>query len=77
MSSIISKELETKCTLSSNLMWEEIEQAKNDKRHEVILSGSVISNRIAKDGLDLNVFKLEHINYLNISETVLENLSEG
>ncbi|KAG5884712.1 hypothetical protein JTB14_019836 [Gonioctena quinquepunctata] len=58
-------------------MWPEIEKAKIENRHELILSGKEISSRIAKDGLDVSLFELNGLNFLNISETGLACLPDG
>lgn len=57
-------------------MWPEISLAKTEKRHELVLSGKPISERIAKDGLDLSLFSLDSLNYLKISETTLTGIPD-
>lgn len=57
-----------------SMVWPEIEKAKNEKRRELTLSGTVISKRIVSDGLDLEIFKLTELNYLNINNTDLEKI---
>lgn len=59
------------------MVWPEIEKAKNEKRRELTLSGPEVSNRIAQDGLDLEIFKLTELNYLNINNTSLETVPEA
>lgn len=50
-------------------MWPEIQQAKDENKREIKLSGAEISERIDKDGLDKSLFALESLNLLNISDT--------
>ncbi|XP_050503251.1 leucine-rich repeat-containing protein 47-like [Diabrotica virgifera virgifera] len=57
-------------------MWPEIEQAKIENRHELVLSGKEIASKIAKNGLDLSVFTLEGLNFLNISGTELSAIPD-
>lgn len=57
-------------------MWPEVVKAKNENRHEIILTGEKISQRIEKDGIDLSVFNLAGLNFLNISETILKTIPE-
>ncbi|CAH1779638.1 unnamed protein product [Owenia fusiformis] len=55
-------------------MWPEVEKASKEKRHELVLSGANVSERIRTDELDKNVFNLTPINFLEISKTCLESL---
>lgn len=52
-------------------MWPEIEKAKKENRHEIVLTGKEITQRIQENGLDLTLFDLDGLNYLNISDTCL------
>lgn len=52
-------------------MWPEIQTAKNENRHELILPGQKINERLVRDGLDPNLFTLVNLNYLNLSDTTL------
>ena len=64
---------------TSSAAWPEIIKAKADGRHEIVLSGPEISIRISeRPGLDLPVelFALHSVNYLDISGTSLQNLSD-
>lgn len=56
------------------MSWPEVVTAKNENRHEIILNGAKINERIAKEGFDKTVFDLTSLNYLNVSETILSNL---
>ncbi|XP_034948886.1 LOW QUALITY PROTEIN: leucine-rich repeat-containing protein 47-like [Chelonus insularis] len=58
--------------VNNNDKWSEIEQVKKEKRHELVLSGSTISQRISSSGLDINLFDLNSLNYLNINQTCLQ-----
>lgn len=53
-------------------MWPEIDQAKGENKRELKLSGAEISERIDSNGIDSNLFILESLNLLNISETTLQ-----
>lgn len=54
-------------------MWKEVEQVKEEKRCELVLSGPPYSKRIEENGLDPGIFTIKHLNFLEISKT---NLSE-
>ncbi|KAF7998312.1 hypothetical protein HCN44_009710 [Aphidius gifuensis] len=56
--------------------WTEVSQAQKENRHELVLSGASISKKILECGLDKNIFHLENINYLNISQTCLDNIPD-
>lgn len=57
--------------------WSEIATAKEENRHELILSGPSISERISKNGLDPSLFGLTGLNFLRISETCLEAVPDS
>lgn len=56
--------------------WTEIQTAKSENRHELILNGSEISKRISQKGLPQELFDLVGLNFLNISDTCLEALPQ-
>ena len=56
--------------------WFEIIQVVKENRHELVLTGADISEKISQNGLDPALFKLEGINYLNISHTCLEEVPD-
>ncbi|KAH0554773.1 leucine-rich repeat-containing protein 47-like [Cotesia glomerata] len=56
--------------------WNEIEQVKKEKRHELILSGVSISEKIQSFGLSDELFNCKTLNYLNINQTCLESISD-
>lgn len=58
-------------------MWLETEQAKNENRHELVLTGPRISERIDGRGLDDQIFTLENLNFLEISKTTLASLDDS
>lgn len=62
-------------TSISSKMWPEIQTAKSEKRRELVLSGSEISGRIRKDGVDVSVYGLTDLNYLSITETCLTEVT--
>lgn len=51
--------------------WSEIERAEKESRHELVLTGAEVSSRIDKHGLDESLFKLNGLNFLEISKTTL------
>lgn len=57
--------------------WEEVSVAKSEKRRELVLQGKTISERIDKNGIDTNIFKITTLNYLEISGTTLTSLESG
>lgn len=57
-------------------MWPEISTAATENRHELILSGPNVSQRISRDGLDPALFNLSALNLLRISETNLEDVPD-
>lgn len=58
----------------SKKMWPEIQQAKDENKREIKLSGAVIKNKIEENGIDLSLFALESLNLLTISDTSLKSL---
>ncbi|KAE8742078.1 hypothetical protein FOCC_FOCC012352 [Frankliniella occidentalis] len=56
--------------------WSEIITAKEENRHELILSGPTISDRIAKYGIDSALFSLTGLNFLRVSETCMEEVPD-
>lgn len=56
--------------------WFEITQVVKENRHELVLSGPDISEKISQHGLDPALFKLDGINYLNINHTCLEDVPD-
>ncbi len=55
--------------------WDEVEQAANENRHELVLNGAEISKRIEHKGFDDTVFSITTLNFLEISKTCLSELS--
>lgn len=55
-------------------MWSEVQQAKNENKREIKLSGAEISERIDANGIDISIFSLDSLNLLNISDTTLQIL---
>lgn len=56
------------------LNWKEVEQAQEEKRCELVLSGPIYADRISKSGLDPGIFSIKHLNFLEISKTTLSEL---
>ncbi|XP_054712764.1 leucine-rich repeat-containing protein 47-like [Uloborus diversus] len=54
--------------------WSEVEQALEEKRCELVFTGPLYSERIVKDGLDPGIFKIKHLNFLEISKAALKCL---
>ena len=57
--------------------WDEVLQAKKDKRRELVLQGKQISQRIDKNGVDTDIYTLVDLNYLEISSTTLLEVHSG
>lgn len=55
-------------------MWPEITSAKSENKRELKLSGAEISESISANGLDSDLFALDTLNLLNISDTNLQQL---
>ena len=68
----VSKIDETAITISTTI-WPEVKRVFETKRYELTLIGPEISKRIedANGNLDPNIFKLRHINFLEIAKTKL------
>merc|ERR1719184_158258 len=58
------------------MTWPEVELAREEQRHELVLQGKVVEDRVVKDGIDENIFKLEKLNFLQISQAKLAVLPE-
>ncbi|KAF3430535.1 hypothetical protein E2986_03961 [Frieseomelitta varia] len=56
--------------------WHVIKTAAAENKHELVLSGPSISELIQKRGIDKSLFNLQHLNYLNITQTCLQEISE-
>ena len=59
------------------MSWAEVCQAKEENRHELVLTGADIAKRIDDGGLDENIFNLTSLNFLEISRAGLPCLSES
>jgi hypothetical protein len=53
-------------------MWPEVERAKTENRHELVLGGNEITERLNKEGLDPGIFDLTGLNFLDVHETSLD-----
>lgn len=54
--------------------WAEVEKAKEESRHELVLTGEAIATRITHRGLDERIFTLTSLNFLEISKCGLQTL---
>jgi len=57
-------------------MWEEVAIAGQEQRHELVLTGKGVQERVEANGLDENIFKLDKLNFLQISQAKLSILPE-
>lgn len=62
----------------ATISWEEIEEASEDRRHELHLNGDAISDKLEHNNgeLPLPLFDLDALNYLEISDTTLSIIPE-
>ncbi|XP_003705780.1 leucine-rich repeat-containing protein 47 [Megachile rotundata] len=56
--------------------WNVIKTAAAENKHELVLSGPAISELIQKRGFDKSLFNLQHLNYLKITQTCLQEIPE-
>ncbi|XP_076249590.1 leucine-rich repeat-containing protein 47 [Calliopsis andreniformis] len=56
--------------------WHVIKTAAVENKHELVLSGPAISELIQKRGFDNSLFDLQHLNYLSITQTCLQEVPE-
>ncbi|CAL1297099.1 unnamed protein product [Larinioides sclopetarius] len=54
--------------------WKEVQQAQDEKRCELVFSGPLYAERIENNGLDPGIFKVTHLNFLEISKAHLKEL---
>ncbi|KZC10612.1 Leucine-rich repeat-containing protein 47 [Dufourea novaeangliae] len=54
--------------------WNVIKSAAAENKHELVLSGQAISDLIEKRGFDKSLFNLQHLNYLSITQTCLQEV---
>ncbi|RZC32136.1 leucine-rich repeat-containing protein 47 [Asbolus verrucosus] len=57
-------------------MWPEVERAKAENRHELVLGGHEIAKRVDEAGLDGSIFQLTSLNYLDIHDTSLKTIPD-
>lgn len=59
------------------MSWAEVATAREQKRHELVLSGGEVSSRIERcdGGLHADVYALSSLNYLCVSETSLRRVA--
>lgn len=58
------------------MSWPEVEQAKRENRHELILSGKSLAKTYEKSGFDKSLFDLQSLNYLNIHELAITEIPD-
>ncbi|CAK9805563.1 Leucine-rich repeat-containing protein 47 [Anthophora plagiata] len=56
--------------------WHVIKTAAAENKHELVLSGQEISEFIEKRGFDKSLFDLQHLNFLEITHTCLQEVPE-
>ena len=60
------------------MSWPEVIRYKEQNAHELLLSGPSIDDRLRQnEDVDLGIFKLTSLNYLDISSTILSKLPES
>ncbi|KAG7164722.1 Leucine-rich repeat-containing protein 47-like, partial [Homarus americanus] len=52
------------------------QQALDEKRYELVLSGDDINKKIEDEGLDPGLYELSHLNFLRVSKSPLVTISE-
>jgi len=57
-----------------SVVWLEVDKAKEENRHELVLTGDTIATRITEAGLDERIFTLTTLNFLEISKCGLQSL---
>jgi len=57
--------------------WLEVVKAKEENRHELVLTGEAIATRITDTGLDERIFTVTTLNFLEISKCGLQILPHG
>jgi len=59
--------------MSEQSMWPEVRRAFEEKRYELVLAGPEIAKRVEdnENNLDENVYKLKHLNFLEVAKTSL------
>jgi len=57
--------------------WLEVDKAKEESRHELVLTGDTVATRIVQTGLDERIFTLTALNFLEISKCGLPSLPHG
>jgi len=55
-------------------MWEEVATAAKEGRRELVLTGKGVEERVQKNGIDLKIFSLKPLNFLEVSHACLSSL---
>ena len=60
------------------MMWPEVETAEREQRHELVLQGKTVSERVTQNGgtVDENIFSLVKLNFLEVSDAKVERIPE-
>lgn len=59
------------------MMWPEVVLAKQEHRHELVLNSKEIHDRVVSEGVDEEIFNLEKLNFLQISQAQLIKLPDA
>ena len=61
------------------MSWPEVDRYKEQKAHELVLTGAAIDERLRLDvdQIDARIFSLTSLNFLEISSSVLAKLPPG
>lgn len=57
-------------------LWPEVTRALEEKRHELTLSNADVADRLKACGLDVRIFQIKTLNFLEMSNITLEQLPE-
>lgn len=60
-----------------SFQWPVITDSLEDGRHELVLSGPEVAELLSSCGFDERIYRLEKLNFLEISHTPLDELSDG
>ena len=56
--------------------WREVTRAIDEKRHELVLSDQDVASRYQNGGLDMRIFEIKSLNFLQISNVNLSSVPE-
>lgn len=58
------------------MSWPEVDQARRENRHELVLFGKSLAKKYEDSGLDKSLFELQSLNYLNIHELAITDIPD-